>query len=297
MMEENNQTEDSGFSTPIISVVMPVHKCRSIHELKLAIESVLHQNFKKIEFIICDDAADKEIKQTLESYQKKDSRIIILHNSMNIGVAASLNRCIRVSSGKYIARMDGDDISGPERFQTQYDFLEQHKEYAFVGCNAKLIDEHGIWGTRLMPEIPNEKDFLFYSPYIHPSIMGRKELFTHDGGYRVSKQTWRCEDYEFFMRQFCQEYYGYNIQSCLFSYREDMNTYRKQKYKYSVYEAIIRLKGYRKMGTLLKGGVIYWMKPLVVGLIPKRLYALWKKTFLAETQERVEYEQKETIQL
>ena len=284
MMEENNHAVAFEFRNPIISVVMPVHNCRSIHELKLAMESVLQQSFEKFEFIICDDASDNETKQTLENYQKKDSRIILLHNSMNIGVAASLNRCIRVSSGKYIARMDGDDISSPERFQTQYDFLEQNKEYAFVGCNAKLIDEHGIWGTRLMPEVPSEKDFFLYSPYIHPSIMGRKDLFTHDGGYCVSKRTWRCEDYEFFMRQFCQGYYGYNIQSYLFSYREDMNTYQKQRYKYSVYEAMVRLKGYRKMGILWKGGSIYWMKPLVVGIIPKRLYALWKKAYLTEEQ-------------
>ncbi len=262
---------------PAISVIMCVHNVGGTEELELAIESILSQSFSDFEFIICDDASNEKTWELLLYYQTCDSRISLLQNKDNKGVAASLNRCIGAARGKYIARMDGDDISAVQRLQEQYDFLEEHMEYAFAGCNAELIDCQSNWGIRCMPEKPGNKDFLPYSPYIHPAVMGRRELFLHDGGYCVSKLTWRCEDYEFFMRQFSQQYYGYNIQKVLYYYREDSKAYQKRQYRYCIAEAKIRLQGYKKIRVLWKGGIIFWLKPILVGMIPKKYYSRWKR--------------------
>lgn len=262
---------------PDISVIMCVQNYGDTEELKLAIESILKQTFCNFEFIICDDASDERTWELLLYYQQCDSRVLLLQNTENKGVAASLNRCIGIAGGTYIARMDGDDISAVSRLQEQYDFLEQHMEYTFVGCNAELMAGTSVWGIRCMPEIPKNIDFLPYSPYIHPSIMGRRELFTHDGGYHVSKDTWRCEDYEFFMRQFSQHYYGYNIQKVLYYYREDSKAYQKRKYRYCIAEAKVRLHGYKRIGVLWKGGIVFWLKPILIGMIPKKYYAWWKR--------------------
>ena len=258
--------------TPSISVIMCIHIKEKTDELKLAIDSIINQSMQDFEFIICDDASNADTWKVLMEYQQADHRIRLLQNKEVKGVAASLNRCIEAAKGKYIARMDGDDLSDPKRLEIQYDFLEKHSEYAFVGCNAKLLEGQGIWGRRKVPEYPQGKDFLAYSPYIHPTIMGRRELFSHDGGYRAYKHTLRCEDYEFFMRQFSQGYYGYNIQKYLYYYREDIIGYRRRQYRYCISEAYIRLQGYLRIGMFWKGGFLYWLKPLVVGLIPKKYY-------------------------
>ena len=80
------------------------------------------------------------------------NRIIRIRNKTNKGLGYSLNQCLSIAKGKYIARMDGDDISEPERFRKQYDFLERHPEYQWVGSNSRLFDEHGVWGADCVPE-------------------------------------------------------------------------------------------------------------------------------------------------
>lgn len=272
---------------PQISVIMCVRNQRTVDDLALAMDSILYQTFTDYEFIICDDDSDASTKELLEIYCERDSRIQILHNDKNRGVAYSLNRCIEASNGRYIARMDADDLSARNRLQEEYDFLETHKEYAFVGCNAELIALSTTWGERIMPERPEKKDYLPYSPYIHPSVMGRRELFTHDGGYRVSRVTWRCEDYEFFMRQHSQDYHGYNLQKFLYYYREDQNAYQRRRFRYSLAEMLIRMQGYARLGMILDGGLIYCLKPLVVGILPKRFYAAWKRRAQKQTQPSV----------
>ncbi|MBQ8983004.1 MAG: glycosyltransferase family 2 protein [Lachnospiraceae bacterium] len=267
-----------------ISVIMCVRCRETVDNLIFAMDSILYQTYTDFEFIICDDDSDASAKELLSAYCRQDSRIRLLHNDQNRGVAYSLNRCIEVSCGKYIARMDADDISMSNRLQEEYEFLENHPEYSFVGCNAELIALSTAWGIRIMPEHPEHKDFLPYSPYIHPSVMGRRELFIHDGGYKVSGITWRCEDYEFFMRQHSQGYQGYNMQKPLYYYREDQNAYRRRRFRYSLAEMLIRIQGYMRLGLMLKGGIIYCFKPLVIGILPKRFYAAWKRRSQSQAQ-------------
>ena len=119
--------------SPQISVVMPAYNAEKY--ITEAIDSILFQTFKDFEFIIINDASTDSTKDIIESY--KDPRIKLVNNEQNKGVAKSLNIGISVACGKYIARMDADDIALPERFQKQFDFMEQHPNIDVCGSWAK----------------------------------------------------------------------------------------------------------------------------------------------------------------
>ena len=180
-------------SNILVTVVMGVYNQHNTAELEEAVQSILAQSMREWELIICDDGSEGEAARNLKNYENRDPRIRVIRHSENKGLAATLNTCIAQAKGKYIARMDADDISRPKRLERQYQFLEKHIQYAFAGCNADLIDENGIWGARIMPEKPEKRDFLPFSPFIHPSVMVRREVYLMSGGYYVSKETWRCE--------------------------------------------------------------------------------------------------------
>lgn len=186
--------------------------------------------------------------------------------------------CIGAAKGKYIARMDADDIALPERLQVQYDFMEQHKEYAWCGCNTRLFDENGIWGERKMPELPSDKDYLPFSPFIHPTVMYRRKLFEKNEGYHVSPETLRCEDYEIFMRLHQLGYQGYNIQQYLFAYREDKQSFQKRRFHFRINEAKLRYRNFKAMHLLFPFGWLYVIRPVVGGLIPPGIVALLKRS-------------------
>ncbi len=116
-------------------------------------------------------------------------------------------------------------------------------------------------------EKPQKNDFLWSSPFMHPTIVIRKKVLEELGGYTTEDYAERTEDYELFMRLYAAGYRGYNLQESLFQYREDRNAYRKRKYKYRVNEAKVRYRGYRELG-ILPGHIHNVIKPLIVGMIP-----------------------------
>jgi glycosyltransferase involved in cell wall biosynthesis len=251
-----------------VSVIMGVYNTDSREMLYAAIDSILNQTLKEIELIVCDDGSTDGTYELLRDIAKSDSRIILLRNEVNAGLAASLNKCIHVAKGNYIARMDADDISSLDRLDEEYKFLSVHSQFAFVGCNCNLVNSKGIYGKRIYKEKPEKKDFLFNSPFSHPTIMIRKEAIISIKGYRVARETKRMEDYDMFMRLYYNHYQGYNLQKFLYNYREDNMTMKKRKYRFRIDEAIIRYKGFKRL-KLLPLGYLYVLKPLIVGMIPQ----------------------------
>lgn len=254
-----------------ISVIMGVYNQKDGKVLEQAVDSIINQTFTEFEFLIYDDGSDKEETAALAAIAEKDKRIRLLRGETNHGLANALNECLKEAKGNYIARMDADDISAPKRFEKQKEFLDTHPEYAFVGSGAALFDENGVWGGRRMPEKPGIEEFLRYSPFIHPSVMFRRELLMNAGGYLVTKDTRRCEDYELFMRLYCMGQYGYNIPENLFYYRENRLKYDKRNFAMRISEMKIRYRGFRAMGILNIGTMIYVVKPVLLAVLPKSL--------------------------
>lgn len=275
-----------------VSVIMGVYNQYNKEELEAAVKSILSQSLKNFEFIIYDDGSCSNVSENIKLLSQWDNRIKIMGKDENKGLAFSLNECISRAKGKYIARMDADDISHPKRLEVQYEFLEKHSEYQWCGCNAMLFDDDGTYGKRDMPVCPQFKDYLKYSPYIHPTVMYRREIFDDNNCYKVSKETFRCEDYEFFMRLIRMGFRGYNIQQYLFKYRENKETVRKRKIKYRINEVKIRYRNFKAMHILFPLGWIYVLRPIIGGLLPIRMIA-WLKRKQSVIKEEYKYEIKE----
>lgn len=236
--------------------------------LKAAVSSVLDQTCDDLEFIIWDDGSEKKAGALLKQLPSLDDRIILAGREENRGLAFSLNECIKIARGKYIARMDADDISLNTRLEKQIAFLEAHPEYGWCGTSAELFDEEGTWGVRVMPEVPSVKDFYKYSPFIHPSVVFRAGIFFDDNGYPEDDETLRCEDYEIFMKLMGRGIKGYNLPEILFRYREDRASYEKRNVRTRFREAKIRYRNFRDMKQLFPLGWIYVLRPVVACLLP-----------------------------
>lgn len=266
-----------------VSVIMGVYNQWDEQILRDSVNSILNQSLRDLEFIIYDDGSDEKAAEYIKSLSSLDERIVLIGKEENHGLAFSLNECIGKARGKFIARMDADDISLPMRLEKQICFLEEHPEYMWCGCNANLFDEQGIWGERKMPETPTQGDYLKYSPYIHPSVVYRAEVFETMEGYKVSAETLRCEDYEIFMRFQQAGFKGYNIQENLFQYRENKESFQRRTIKSRFNEAKVRYRNFKAMGILSPKNWIFVIRPMAAGLVPYRLLMWLKRKEAKET--------------
>ena len=255
---------------PKISVIMGIYNTNSPDMLKAAIDSILNQTFKDFEFIICDDGSTDGTYELVKKLTAHDIRVRLLKNEKNMGLAFSLNHCLQEASGQYIARMDADDVSLPNRLEKEYLFLEHHPDFALVSCWADLFDEGGVWGLRKNIARPDKKTLLFGPPFIHPTVLMRKSVLEKMGGYRVAPETTRAEDYDLWMRMYAAGFAGYILPEVLFQFREDSGAYSRRKYRHRLEEAKVRYRGFKLLG-LLPGAWPYVVKPLIVGLMPQPL--------------------------
>lgn len=183
---------------PAVSVLMPVYNGEKY--LAEAIESILNQSFDDFEFIIIDDGSTDGTAAILAKYERKDARICI-HHQTNQGVIAALNKGIKLTQGKYIARMDADDVSLPERLARQVDFLETHPEIGVLGTLVQIMD--GTGNTFYTWPFFTQHGALrwclcFFCPIMHPTAMMRRQIVEWAGGY--SSDMVHAEDYDLWQR-------------------------------------------------------------------------------------------------
>ncbi len=252
-----------------VSVIMGVYNDKTY--LEQAIESVLSQSMKRFEFIICDDGSTDGSSDVLKRYASKDERIVVIINERNMGLAATLNRCIKESRGKYIARMDSDDVMKEHRLKRQLEFMEEHSEFSVVGSGVEYINRSGnVYKKLLLPQTIDLTRAVRGFCVVHPSVMMKKEPVVSVGGYSVNKNTTRAEDYDLWCKILESGMKIANIQEYLLCYREDIDGMRKRKYKFRIQE--YRLKKYwMKRTNQPITSYIFAFKPLIVGLIPHKL--------------------------
>jgi glycosyltransferase involved in cell wall biosynthesis len=250
----------------LVSVIMSIYNPNKRQLLK-AVNSIIEQNFTGWEMLIYDDGSNSKYTDFIAELSQLDSRISCYRCEYNQGIAKGLNRCIALAKGRYIARMDCDDISLKERLKTQVEFLDNNPYYSWVGTSAYLLSGDNYWGVRRPNEIPSAKDFLKYSPYIHPTVMFRREVLIDNKGYNNSQITRRCEDYELFSRLHVKGYQGYNLKEPLFVYREDYHSYKRRTLVSRLHEAQVRYKIFKDMGLLTIPSVPYIIRPIMGSLI------------------------------
>ena len=182
---------------PRVTVLMSVYN--GGRYLREAIDSILNQTFKDFEFLIVNDGSTDGTAEILQRYN--DHRIKVIENRKNIGFTKSLNKGLRVAKGEFIARMDADDVSEPERLEKELKFLHKHPDYAVVGTFIKVLDEAGnVVGTIEKP-VSNEqiKEFLKKDNCIaHGSAMARKSHILGIGAYDEAMEA--AQDFELWLR-------------------------------------------------------------------------------------------------
>lgn len=183
---------------------------------KKAIESILAQNYHNFEFIIVDDAATDVIRKLILKYADEDKRIIVIRNEKNLGLTKSLNIAIESAQGRYVARMDDDDIAERDRLKEQLDFLVLNN-YDLIGCDCKFIDDKGDFlGEKVVRFPANLKNKLMKGNFFtHSTLFGKKEVFEE----LYDKNFQRAQDYEFLFRIISKGYKVGHLNKSLLQYR------------------------------------------------------------------------------
>ena len=185
---------------PAVSVLMSVYNSEAY--LEEAVESVLAQTFGDFEFLIIDDGSTDGSLALLAPYARRDKRVQIVSRP-NTGLIGALNELVDMALGKYLARMDPDDVSLPGRFEKQVQFLDAHPDHVAVGSRVMLMDPYSSpvveTGHKLTHE-EIEHDLLHKSGWamVHPAVMMRRDAVVKVGAYR---SEWKhCEDHDLFLR-------------------------------------------------------------------------------------------------
>ncbi len=187
---------------PKVSVILPVYNTEAY--VTEAIESILNQTYRDYEFIIIDDASDDNSLKITQDFQQRDQRIIIIRNQKNAGLGVCLQKAVEIAGGEFIARMDADDISLPDRFEKQIRFMDTHPDVDILGGDEWIINEIGTTtGELITPKLPGilRWNMLLGNGIItsHPTVMIRKSFLKQLGGYGSSRAG---QDFDLWSRTF-----------------------------------------------------------------------------------------------
>ncbi|MBZ0246869.1 MAG: glycosyltransferase [Cyclobacteriaceae bacterium] len=200
---------------PQVTVLLSVYN--GMPYLPKAISSILNQTYDKLELLVIEDGSTDESLTYLQSIN--DHRLRLEINSENLGMAASLTKGLLLARGAYIARLDADDIALPNRIETQFDFMEKNKEVKLCGSFAQVISENEdklfVWRQAMTP-LEIKWRILFKNPFIHSSVMFRKETVLRNSiRYKDMSGT---EDYQLWS-EILKYGQGVNLDQVLIQYR------------------------------------------------------------------------------
>jgi glycosyltransferase involved in cell wall biosynthesis len=188
--------------TATVSVVMPLYNAARF--LPQALDSVIAQTLHEWELIaVCEPDSGDGTNEAVAGYAQRDGRIKPVFNSVRIGIAASLNVGMRAAKGEYIARMDGDDVCHPQRFEKQVEFFRKNPDISILGSNIRFIDARGRPGAHISSYPAGHEriksDLLFYCEIMHPAVMMRKADIGKHGLY-YDERFAASEDFELWNR-------------------------------------------------------------------------------------------------
>lgn len=206
---------------PLISVIMSAYNEKE-EWIRSAIESILNQSYKDIEFIIVlDNPKNNDLENIILEYKNKDNRIVYIKNSKNEGLVNSLNRAIMNVNGDFIARMDADDISFTDRIEKQVEFMVNNPNISLTCTKAIIINENGEQigeSKKYKDELTLMNALKYKNDVIHPTWMLRADVIkgTVIDGYRHVPYA---EDYDFMCRLLLNKYRVYQLNENTLYYR------------------------------------------------------------------------------
>jgi len=252
-----------------ISVLMGIFNCAST--LPEALDSLYAQTYQDFQIILCDDGSNDNTYEIAKEYANRHDNIVLISNGKNKGLNFTLNHCLEYANTEYCARMDGDDISLPSRFEKEIAFLDSHPEYAIVSCPMIYFDERGDFRVGIERGEPDRISYIKETPFCHAPCMVRTEAYKRVGGYSVSSKLLRVEDYHLWLKMYAAGYRGYNLSECLYKMRDDRNAVKRRTWQARKNEMYVKYIG-AKMLKIPWCYRIYILKPLVAYLLPAWLY-------------------------
>lgn len=263
---------------PRISVIMGIYNCAGT--LKEALDSLLAQTYQRFKVIMCDDGSTDNTVEVAQTYvDRYPGKFILIKNERNMKLAATLNHCLEYVDTEYVARMDGDDLCDPRRFEVQIAFLDAHPMYSHVSTAMRLFDEDGFYGqTGILSECPGKDQFKNGTPYCHAPTMFRTSALRQVGCYTVGPYVERIEDYYLWYKFHRNGLQGFNLQQPLYWMRNDKSAFARRKFK-------DRLRVFRVKREVLKGlgvpcGFFYAARDVMKGLVPTSIIRFIRKRIM-----------------
>jgi glycosyltransferase EpsE len=248
---------------------MGIYNCAGT--LVEALDSLFAQTYQDFKVILCEDGSNDNTYEVAEEFAKSKDNIILLRNESNMGLNYTLNRCLEQADTEYIARMDGDDISLPDRFEKEINFLDTHPEYAVVSGPMIYFDENGDFRTGTGNGEVKKEDFIKGSPLCHAPCMARTEAFKSVGGYSVGDRYIRAEDYHLWFKLFAAGYKLFMLNDVIYKMRDDRNALNRRNLKCRKNIAYVMHKGFKMIG-LPWYTQVFALKPIIAYLMPVFLY-------------------------
>lgn len=249
-----------------ITIIMGIYNCEPT--LAEAIDSLLAQTFTDWHLVMCDDASVDETISVAKKYADSNSNITLIYNEKNLGLAATLNHCLKYVNTPYIARMDGDDICSPNRLERQLKFLHENPDYTLVSSAMNLFDENGVFGKVTLKFKPSKMDFIYGTPHCHAPMMMHTSVLQKLGGYDGKLK--RAQDYELWSRFYQSGYVGANLDEPLYSMRDDQAAISRRGTKVRLLEMQLRYIVFKRLNIPLVYR-IFIFKPLAQILLPTQL--------------------------
>ncbi len=255
---------------------MGIYNCAEY--LPEAIDSILNQTYENWELILCDDASTDDTYSVAESYRCRfPEKIILIKNEKNSRLSYTLNHCLQHATGEYVARMDGDDISTPDRFEKEIRYLQEHPEYDLIGTAMQQFNENGPIRIVSKPEQVDKFSMRKMVPFNHATIMTYRRVYEKLGGYTVSERTNRAQDYDLWFRFFAADFKASNLQEVLYLVREDMNAIKRRTFKVRWNAFKTTRIGYKLLGFPKRWLIKEFVVMIVKSLVPYRLIYWYRK--------------------
>lgn len=263
---------------PRITIIMGIYNCAAT--LSEALDSLYEQTYTDFKIILCDDASSDDTYNIAKKYATQKNNITLIKNDKNLKLAATLNRCLQYADTEYVARMDGDDISLPNRLEQEIFFLDHHPDFAIVSCPMIYFDESGDYMKGKCEKEPTRKSFRYGTPFCHAPSMMRTAALKDVGGYTIGKQTERIEDYHLWSKFYLKGYKGYNLQECLYKMRNDKNAFSRRKASDRWHAFWTQIKIMQSLG--LSHSYFYSLPSLIRIIIPNSLIKFIRIYFLSK---------------
>lgn len=259
-----------------ISVLMGIYNCAPT--LQEALDSLYAQTYQEFKIILCDDGSKDDTLKIAEDNARLHENVVVIRNEKNIGLNYTLNHCLEYADTEYCARMDGDDICAPTRFEKQIKFLDEHPEYAITSNPMIHFDENGeFMRGKAMQGEPIKDVFNYGSPFCHAPCMVRTEAYKAVGGYTVDPKLIRVEDYNLWMKMYAAGYRGYNLCEYLYSMRDDKNAIVRRNLKARINGINAHWIAYKELNLSFLLFIRYASLNILKGLMPMWMYKSFRK--------------------